>query len=692
MDAAASGARAVLADRLLARWLSDLATTAGCAGALAWWSSFALGAISLRAVASCLALVLLARLAGEVVLGALRIDDASRGYVDAAAALLVGLVALNLALLGAALLLPWRIGVDAALVGAMVLVARGIMGARAPGRMLPVRASVASLAALAVSLAAATLWSSSALPAFVGTGEATIFRPWTDAFYHATWLSRLRDAPDLAHLGNNLLDRAPFSYFPFGSYALPAALSALASIPSVAAIASLWIPMGVLVSGLAAFVLVRSWWGELAGLGGAAAVLLLPDGSYYGLANPALGYHWILQVSSASAWGDALGALALCSTMAGCRQQRLTPIAAGWALAGTLALFKVQAFVAAGALVVLYPAFFTCGWPMRRRWPVLAAAGLLVVLGAAVLGGAIPVPVLRLDGSGARDFLRSMLTDQPAGFWRDAFSGLAADTAPLALLAQGSAYLGLAVLGIGGVAALLVLVPSCWRRSGRAGEALLPVLVLLLFVVFSLGFAPNRSGSHTADAMLHRQLPWAYFVIAAWVGGQVFTRLDAYSGRRRGAGALAAGALLLGGLVFVAHAGRDAQRRTQWAGEFADRAFPAGLVASALYLREHSPPGAVIQDSRGDATLLVTALSERRSWLAEPLLVDFRRVTPELYAERRLSLERLRGLSDEQQLRALARSLGLDFFVLHPGDDVAWPQGFLEQAPFASGGYRVLRF
>src|SRR6185369_12020494 len=174
---------------------------------------------------------------------------------------------LNILIYVAGICFPFRI-VVCVLVLAILVIAGGIvLLIRYPGNSNNSKVETRNdcgryaLASLLVSLVAATLWCRGILIPAVSVGNSTIFKPWSDSFIHAALITSMRTASSLASLQDIRFagEHAPFYHI--ASYIFPSALTSLTLTPSYTAILSFWTPLGIVLTGLAAFVLINSLWG-----------------------------------------------------------------------------------------------------------------------------------------------------------------------------------------------------------------------------------------------------------------------------------------------------------------------------------------------------------------------------------------------------------------------------------------------
>ena len=64
----------------------------------------------------------------------------------------------------------------------------------------------------------------------------------------------------------------------------------------------------------------------------------------------------------------------------------------------------------------------------------------------------------------------------------------------------------------------------------------------------------------------------------------------------------------------------------------------------------------------------------------------------DLLQRRIVFIERFMELRDAAAVAAIARQIGLRWFLLDPGDQIAWPAEIAQRPAFELAGYRLYRF
>jgi len=660
---------------------SDLAAAALAAAVVAVWAAVAGGAFSLRALAACEVAFLAFYLVGS--LFAAWGPLAAGALFDLPLRLLMGYAAINTALLVLAWLSPLGIVAN---FGLLFAAAAALFVAARPIRQQRKEDSV-GLLVVGLSLAAATLWCQDSLHPISVEGNTVTFKPWIDGFYHAVHLRIFGAGHGASTIEDFRMAGVPARLYHYGAYMTPAFIGRTSGIGSYAAFAGILAPMGVFFSGLGAYALVGSFWGRWPGLAAAAALLLLPDGAQQGMQNTFMSYHWLTQISPSASYGLALVALAWLFVLLGCRQGSRLQLIAGWLIAGILTFYKLHFFIASALLLLLVPPLFFRGpLEVRKRvlWAVSAAAVYAVTI---MIVRRVPgVPLMRFDGSSVGEIFTLIKGFAQRGALRDLLdSRLGPEHSLLSNLAFGAPYVLLSALGL--CAPLLVILAICLRKRTSPLLVLFPLLLVANFLAMFFGLALDFQSS-TPDELSHRPLMIVYFVVVTWVGGAAGLLLfeSQRLGRLARPALLGAVVLLLAVPVFL---GAGVQRIAAMR-MFSPVRVPIGLVRAAEYIRDHGDGQDLIQDSQFDRTYAVAALAERRTYASRTLTTISYHL--DLLQQRIAFIESFMELRDAAAIVATANQIGLRWFLLDPGDQIAWPAELAGRPVFELGGYRLYRF
>ena len=662
--------------------VSDLLAVSLTAAVVAVWVEAAGGSFSWLALVACEAAFLAFYLVGSLFAGWRSL--ATGVLFDLPLRLLVGYAAINSALFVLAWLSP--LGIIANF-GILLAVTVAAFVAARPAREENRNGSVAFLV-LGVSLAAATLWCQDSLRPISVQGDTVIFKPWIDSFYHAVHLRIFGNGHGAASIEDFRLAGVPARLYHYGVYLTPAFIRQASGIPSYTAFAGILAPVGVFFTGLAAYALVGSFWGRWPGLAAGAALLLLPDGAQQGMRNPFMSYHWLTQISPSATYGVAIWAVAWVFVMRGCTRGRWLQVLAGWLVGGLLLFYKAHFFIASALLLVLVPpVFFPKPLGLRRR--VLWAAAAVVAYGATILSVRnVPgVPLIRFDGSGARDLLGHVARFTKPGALRELISPrIGLDSSWLSNLLVGPPLVLFALLGL--FVPLLVVLTIRLRKRTPVLFLAFPLLLIANFLAMFLGLALDMSSS-TPDELSHRPVIVVYFAVVAWIGGAAGLSLVESKRLGRVARVTIVGlALLL--MAVPASLGSGIHRMWAMRSISPPLHIPIGLVRAAEYMREHAGAQDLVQDSQLDRFCVVAALSDRRAFAARSMTLI--RHNADQVQARADAIEQFMALRDAKAVAATARRLGFRWFLLDRGDRVDWPDEIVDRPVFELGGYRLYQF
>ena len=217
-----------------------------------------------------------------------------------------------------------------------------------------------------------------------------------------------------------------------------------------------------------------------------------------------------------------------------------------------------------------------------------------------------------------------------------------------------------------------------------------PLFVIANYLIMALGLAMDHKAIGSPDELLNRPLVWAYFAVVAWTGGAVYHDSSAKVRRARLRSRSVLGSVALLALLVPFSLATNLQTFPHWPGSRASGRrvrVQTCLVDAARYIREHSAPGDVVQDSGNDPRVWVTALSER------PDFAMYAPNRPPEGLDRRLAdLAAFKRLANAAEIKAFAARNHIAWYLLRSTSDVAWPPSLLDHAVFECGGYRVLHF
>lgn len=661
--------------------LSDLVTVGAIAAVVALWAAVAGGAFSPLVLLSCAAVLFSFYLAGSLWAGWKSLTGGV--LFDLPLRLIAGYATVNSALFALAWLSPLGIVANFGLVLALlVAVAVVCRPAREKSQ------DTIGFVVIGLSLIATTLWCQDSLRPPAQEGNAIIFKPWIDSFYHAVHLRIFGAGHGAASIEDFRLAGIPARLYHYGVYLTPALIRQAAGMTSYSAFAGILAPLGVFFTGLAAYALVGTFWGRWPGLAACAALLLLPDGSQQGIRDTLMSYHWLTQISPSAPYGLALVAMAWLFVMRGCERGSRLQVIAGWLVAGLLLFYKAHFFIAIALLLLLIPPVFFRG-PLAPGKRVVWAAGALgaYLVTTFSLRNLSGVPLIRLDGSSIAPLLELVAGFTQPGRVRDFVTArLGTDSSLLSNLGVGIPFILLATLGL--LLPLLIVLAIRLRRRAPALFTYFPLIVLANFLVMFFGLALDARSS-TPEELSHRPVMVVYFVVVAWLGGAAATLL--IESKRLGRVArplIVALAVLLVAVPTVF--GSGVHRMPALRSISPPLYIPAGLVQVAHYIRDHSNESDLIQDSRFDRYCIAAALSERRTFVARSQTII--RHNEDQVEERAEAVRHLMDLREPITVAAAARNLEIRWFLLSAGDRVNWPPEIVDHPVFQADGFRLYRF
>ena len=539
------------------------------------------------------------------------------------------------------------------------------------------------LLAVIVSLVAATAWSQDLIWPTRAVQDGVVFKPWSDFFFHASVVSRSLQTRTLLQVGNYEWQGFPAIFYHYASYSLASCLAKAGHVSAYATVVGFWAPFGSFLTGLASYALARAIWSQAAGLAALMATFLVPDAWLLNVAHPIYGYFWLQHVAPAGLYAVAIAGTALILITQGMREGRRAWIASGVVLGALVVFFKAQIFVAA------FPLLFSSAvvaWPPRKRWRWL-------IIGACVIAGLSLLPLVNrfYVGPNVRfDFSGTVL------YWK-LLAGMARGT-PVegcymifntghpfpSHLAQAIGLTMLNGLGVFALAAPLTWLLALWRKTWQVSESIsVAAVVILLAMTFGLG------GDLRTTELIHRPFVWAYWLVASLTAGRLFSLL---AGARPHLSAWAVTVSLVALLSVPVRYGSGLQR-AKWprGAVYSGLSVDRGLIDCAHYIKNRPPGDAVAQDSHLDPTLILGALSERRSFAArlEMWKLVSRAFRDSSYQEQLGKLKRLQQATNIRDLQRSARETEIRWYVAHPDDPNVWPAEFRDQPAFESNGYRV---
>lgn len=666
-------------------WLCSLL----CTATFLFWMHDAAAGIHLGAVLFFLAMTLVFFCLGDALLRWLRVPAGSSHPFPLA--MLSGSAVAALLLFILHLCLPFSLRT----IDLLLAVASVAAYAFAPARdALEPKAGTAwkTVAAIAVSLLAASLWTQDLRPGLVHQGNQYIIHVFNDTIFFAEFSTEQHDDVSALKLGDPALSGRPLPVYHYASYLLSASAEVwLKDITAFETILTLWIPLGFFLVGLAAFCLAADWLGDLAGLAAILAVLLVPSTPLYGVPIEWYSFHRIIAISTGLAYGIAGASAALVLLSAGLRSNRKLLLAAGFILMTATVALKAHITLAAFPLAVAWVLCAMPGWTLRKRVVISVGVALAGYVTLRLQDHLKVGPNILPNGQGGGlKYVSDFVDAIGPGFWHHLiFHRFFYNRFFHPLGVTFVMFAG--VLGIWLVLGLGILL-SDWRNKRTwKHHDLLPILATAIFLFYAFVPPPNQRG--TVDEVWLRPFFWFYFLIAVWCAARIADWLERRWNNRPAMPAAIVLVAIAGLLIVPLMGGKTVQHAPPYIRGLTDMPIDAGFIDCALYVRSHSPETDIVQSQPTSVYPVLTAFAERRAYLGQtPLYWEFIYHGTPVMAEserRNDELGRMRRAHTKEELLAFAKETGIRWYIAKPQEDLSWPQDVTGDPAFTSEGYRV---
>jgi hypothetical protein len=605
--------------------------------------------------------------------------------------LLVGFLFVNTALFVLTVVSPFGFEINLALIGFAALVSALAMASRKqlPGANL--QAEIGSLVCVVFTGVVATLWVRDQQPIMKIDGDMSIFTVWFDVFIHVREISAFAQAHGFHTLSDIKLAGVPAAVYHFASYMVPAALNALTPTSALDSYAAFQLPFGILLVGLAAYVLpavvLKTTWPAVLG---SAAVIALPDAYQQGFAIRYLSFQFMSQVNLGMLYGLACISIAWLFMIEACRRERWSGVIVAFGFLAICVAYKAHLFVANALILMLYPCIFIGRF--RWRWRALVAIALIALFVIVVtVGQRSPrMPVLRLDVSGLRPYVDILYGGFAEGRLKNLFGWLYYKHHFPRVV---DAILAASLILFGSFGVWLLVTPiGLWkgRRLLESRSWSFVLLVVVNYMAMSMLLSLDDRNVGSREEFLNRPHAWAYFVVVTF--GAAAAVITAWRGRpppgRWTQGIILAVTCLA--LGFVYRASHDLETFPEWEahGSYAEfNSAPACLARSAQYVRDHASINDVMQDSQFDPTMLATALAERQAYVIRAVFGGATGIVSERVAQ----VTAVQSSFDVSALNTWAHANHIAWYLMHPEDSARWDPRFLEQAAYRCEDFRVFR-
>lgn len=548
----------------------------------------------------------------------------------------------------------------------------------------------AAMAAVLIAGIGATIWCGDAQTPIRLQDSDVLFKVWPDTFIHAREISVFAQAHGIGTIQDIKLAGGKAPIYHFASYLSPSAISVMSGASAMDVYASFHLPVGIMFTGLAAYCLMSLMFGSWAGVAAAVALLLLPDGYHQGFGARYLSHNFLAQVNLGLLYGITCAALAWIFVIQGCRKGKIGLIALGYVFLVVCLFYKAHIFVANSYLLMMFPILFF--QPLRTRWRILIGiAATAVFVAVVMISQTNPrVPILRLDGSGIGRYIVVLLWDFEAGALKTFFNRVFIEekNGKLLQLVYAMGMLLLCTFGLWVLGLCATLAGA--RKKIEPLFLWFPILVVANYLIMGIGLAVDSRGVGTPDELLNRPLVWAYFVVATWTAAAAYYLLIGTEAPRANVvkGALLAGVLAAIGITVYQAPNLQTFPERHTRANYEKWAVPSCLVQSAQYLRAHSTPSDIVQDSTNDPDFVFTALAERQLYVGKVSFGGENAVQMARLEE----MKQFKNMQDVRSLEQFASASGIKWYLLAPGANVSWPAEFVQRPAFSCGAYRLYRF
>lgn len=663
------------------------------------WTYLATGEVNLREAGVFAAEVLAIVIWGRALPMLLCLDEILE--VSFPFVLLLGLAFLGAVLSLARWLVPielWTLFWSMLALGVFVILVLGFRrGPRGMGN------DAAGILATFLALAAATGWVQHYFPPTLSENGSIVYKPIRDNFIHAEQVVLLAQPGGMHATGRYGLAGEPVPFYHYGSYVFPALLVAAGEQNAFVSTISLWLPLGLALVGLAAYVMGSVWFGPRTGIWCLVAILVLPDPSYWTPFVWPLGVYIysllrFLQIANSNAYGIAVAAVGLVCITSGVYRSSLRALVLGIFLAGSSLVFKAQIFMAAFPLCAAIGGMGIVFHWHRDLWKLVTArpwwtGGVVLGIVAGLAAFRFThlwerTPALQLEWPPAERLTEFLITrtleDPPA-------LHLARTAADLGGLKGFALKLGLVlfvtfrwslVFIVGVVCGILASRRLRWLDLVAAGS-------LVVYLSYAMLIAPNITGHAFGNPWDLQFVPfcWVYLILIVWTVGRARELLNWYWPQHRPLPMSLAIWLLLLPITIGKLDTDDWQTGQRWA----YLTVPKGLVAASEYIREHAAAGERFQDAENDPYYLVESLTERRAYAGWPVVGSYTAHDrgDQVFQTRLKELAEMRQAKTDEDLKKFVRATGIRWYLMHPQTEVAWPVPILDRPVFESEGFRV---
>ena len=545
-------------------------------------------------------------------------------------------------------------------------------------------------AALVLIVVGSFLWSDNNFKGINSLDGGIVLAPWADIFLNARQIGDFAQFRGDVGTLNMFMYGEPLPVYHYGSYMVSSLVSYLGDIPSIQIATSFYPLLGMLLTGAAMLVLAGATTGAATALLAVILLFFFPDPSCWARGITRLqSYYFFQQVNISGAYAVAIMGLALAYAMRAFQVRSLLFCAASLCVFSLAGLFKAQIILAYSFFFFVF-IIWNADWISKERR--LIVAGVFVTafyLAASRLADIPNAPSLTITYPGIEWNLAHTFEgiQKQAGF----LSKFGLSFAPPYALSPASLLIAVTVVFL---MTYGILFPAsavlAWnlRHNLQARK----MLWLLVFGFVSNAcvrmLIANNTGNGDFGEVNRKTFVWPYFLIVFSFSSLLLTYFA-----QRSRAPLPRKPLLvaLGSSLFLfsAISARDLQNWPRLE-NFRNVPIPTGLFESALYLRQRSEVGDVVQLCENDSWNQLATLSERPVYIARA--ADYGQGTPRVSVteqQRFAVVDHILQQRNIDSAGSLARQAKISWMLMSPKCRAEWEN---QSSPaFSSNGYRLYK-
>lgn len=603
---------------------------------------------------------------------------------------LVGFFTVNTILLLMLYILPWSVKTDlwTIFIGASVLVFINILSPRTKKISSDNISNKSSFYTLLIIIIAVNFWIQSSVHAIQISDDVTIFKPWIDSFFHTSVINSIVNSQGFNSMQHLFLSNHPMPFYHFAIYIFPAELSSFTTTNAYQSYNSFLVPFGIVLTGMSAHIIISFIWGLRAGVAAVVGILLIPDSSEIGIHNTWLSYHWLQSIAPGGLYGVSLATLAWVFMLHGCKERLPKFILISYSITLLCVFYKFQIFFGNALLIWLFPAlfYFKISSKVRIVWLTLCFSIYFVTI--KLTQNFKKIPLINYDGSAAQEYGQLVLNQFENNWIKELFTthivlgeSLASSIYWYVLNALMQFISTFGILGF--IYFVLVVV---LRKSIPLFILLLPFLVIVNYIIGTLTLAYDSNLIGNPEELIHRPFVWAYYLVCIWVFGALIKWIEeCFSSFKTPK--FVYGLIILFLFLTPLQLGKNVQNGPEWSENFVNTQHATGFVQSLNYIRDHSERTDLIQDSRHDPSLMISALSELQIFVS-----TYKSLDETDQATRIESLNDIQKMNDNVAIIQYFQKNKIRWFIAYPDDTSNWPFSMNNYIVYQRDGYKVYMF